>query len=47
MVTECNKCVKEDVCFIRMKHGHGTQHCRCYLDQEKVINGLSSEGYYE
>ena len=46
-MTSCNKCIKEDVCFIKMKHGHGREKCACYLDKEQVINGLSSEGYYE
>ncbi|MBQ3420949.1 MAG: hypothetical protein IJH34_04645 [Romboutsia sp.] len=45
--TECCNCIKEDVCFIRLKHGHGGEKCRCYVDREQVINGLSSEGYYD
>lgn len=36
-MTECNNCIKEDVCFIRMKHGHGGANCRCYADKAPTV----------
>ena len=33
--TDCGKCIKEDVCHIRLTHG-GKQNCRNYFEDPEV-----------